>query len=224
RNPSFLLSSICSKNLLILVPFECWLIAEESVKVPMVCGVCGSRALATMIGYLTLLIPTCLISNKKSFLLFCISAISDFLVGFVRGPGSTEPNNLCLSALFGNFLNTGEFILFIRLSFNCDSTIQIISNNCNVFNLYTHIQVILGSVLFFLRLILSLFQINTNIVKARIIKNNNNCIINLVIIVATTPVTIDAKETYFERYKLIKNVSMTARNRNGCTPRIIPPE
>src|SRR5699024_8903803 len=100
-----------------------------------------------MIGYLTLLIPTCLISNKNSFLLFLLPAISDFLFGFVRGPASTEPNYLCLSALFCNFLNTGDFILFIRLSFNCDSTIQIISNNCNVFYLYTHIQVILGSVL-----------------------------------------------------------------------------
>lgn len=44
------------------------------------------------------------------------------------------------------------------------------------------------------------------------------------IIVATTPVNMEASETYLNKYSVNTNVIIMARNNNGFTPNIIPPE
>src|SRR5690625_808537 len=89
---------------------------------------------------------------------------------------------------------------------------------------YYYIQVILGSVLSMIRFIFSLCRYNTMIVRNKIIINNNVSFKKSVIIVATTPVTIDARETYLNKYNTSRKVIKIAINKNGLTPRITPPD
>src|SRR5690625_31517 len=87
-----------------------------------------------------------------------------------------------------------------------------------------YIQVIFGSVLLMIRLIFSTCRYITKIVKlVTKIKSKRSCK-KKEIIVATTPVSIEAKETYLNRYNVPIKVMIIAKNNRGFIPKIIPPE
>lgn len=54
--------------------------------------------------------------------------------------------------------------------------------------------------------------------------NNNASFRKNEIIVATTPVSMDANDTYLNKYSVKINVRIIAKNKKGLTPKIIPPE
>src|SRR5690625_5905399 len=117
-----------------------------------------------VMGCLTFVIPTTSKSKRKSFLMFCKSDISFFLVGFVRTPGLTEPNNLWRSALLGSSLPS--VVLFIALSpFKMLANVLKLYVRACHYSIYTflfifcidYIQLFLFFVFFFFLLIFSFF-------------------------------------------------------------------
>src|SRR5699024_9434925 len=91
---------------------------EENWNEPIVVCTVGFSVLFIVIGCLTLETPTVSSANRKSFFVFCKSAILSFSIGFVFGPGSTEPKSLSLSALLGHDLCLFKFSVSFSICYN----------------------------------------------------------------------------------------------------------